>query len=260
MEWINPAKKLTCTQIEFNFTNMYDPQQADEWYDQTLEVGVAQLETGNYSVDPFLVSPEDSRYGITLLIRPNLSICSEIQDFLSALKTIDPNQYYYPDSDIHVTVLSIISCFEGFQLNQIQTKEYILRISKALKDLEPFDLEFKGVTLSSGAVMIRGHMLTEQLNQMRENLRNEFRNSSLLHSIDQRYAIFTAHSTVVRYRYPIENVPAWIHTIREYQNRYFGIQQVNQLELVFNDWYQRKDKVSLIKLFKLPHDTIQGDF
>ena len=230
---------------------MHPIQQAEEWYDQSLETGISLLETGNYTVDPHLLSTDDSRYGITLLIRPDAFICSAIQDFLNTLKSIDPNQYYYPTSDIHVTVLSIISCFEGFELNQIDPAAYIRLIAKALENCTAFELEFRGVTLSSGAVMIRGHLVNDQLNHIREQLRNVFRASTLLHSIDERYTIFTAHSTVVRYQYPIEHIPAWIHKIRDYQDHFFGKQEVSRLELVYNDWYQRKEKVRILQSFDL---------
>lgn len=230
---------------------MHPIQQAEEWYNQSLETGITQLETGNYRVDPHLLSTDDSRYGITLLIRPDPSICSAIQEFLNTLKSIDPNQYYYPASDIHVTVLSIISCFEGFELNQVNPAEYIRIITNTLENCSAFELEFRGVTLSSGAVMIRGHLVSDQLNHIREQLRSAFRASKLLHSIDERYTIFTAHSTVVRYQYPIEHIPAWIHKIREYQDHLFGKQEVGTLELVSNDWYQRKEKVRLLQSFYL---------
>lgn len=230
---------------------MHPGQQAEEWYDQSMETGLSSLETGNYTVDPHLLSSDDNRFGISLLIRPDLAIRNNIQEFLHALELIDPNQYYYPVSDIHVTVLSIISCFPGFQLNQIQPADYIGLISNSLNNCSPFTIEFRGVTVSSGAVMIRGHLENDQLNQLREKVRNAFKTSNLLHSIDERYTIFTAHSTVVRYQYPLEHIAAWIHKIREYQNHPFGIHKVDTLELVFNDWYQRAEKVKLLNKFKL---------
>ncbi|GAB2666853.1 hypothetical protein GCM10027036_20550 [Flavihumibacter cheonanensis] len=230
---------------------MHPNQQADDWYDQSMETGISLLETGNYAVDPHLLSQYDNRYGISLLIRPAPAINLNIQDFLDALKKIDPNQYYYPSSDIHVTVLTIISCLPGFQLNQIQADDYINLVANSLYDCSPFQLEFKGVTLSSGAVLVRGHPVDDQLNHIRENIRTAFKASRLLHSIDERYTIITAHSSVVRYQYPIENIPAWIYKIREFQNYDFGMQTVDTLELVFNDWFMRKDKVRILKEIQL---------
>lgn len=238
-------------QENFYLYSMHPIKQAEEWYNQSMETGISLVETGNYTIDPYLLSKHDTRYGISLLIRPGASTNLKIQDFLDQLRIIDPNQYYYPGSDIHVTVLSIISCFPGFQLNQIHPEDYIKLVANSLNNCSPFPIEFRGVTLSSGAVLIRGHLVDDQLNLIRESLRNSFKNSRLLHSIDERYTIFTAHSTVVRYQYPIENISAWIHKIREFQNHSFGTTSVTQLELVFNDWYQRKDKVNLLNRFKL---------
>ena len=73
----------------------------------------------NYVIDTTIDAENDNRFGITLLIRPPESIKNKIQSFLNELKKDDPTQYYYPNSDMHITVLSIISCYDGFGLNQI---------------------------------------------------------------------------------------------------------------------------------------------
>ena len=61
-------------------------------------------------------------------------------------------------------------------------------------------LTYKGVTASPSCLMIQGFMNHESLNITRNNLRKKLKNTTLQQSIDKRYSIQTAHSTVCRFR------------------------------------------------------------
>lgn len=81
-------------------------------YNQLYKTSSEVILEGNYKLDTQISDASDSRFGVTLLIRPNKTIKNKIHSFLDQLKSIEPEQYYYPDSDIHITVMSIISCYE----------------------------------------------------------------------------------------------------------------------------------------------------
>lgn len=226
-------------------------------YDQFFKEGIRAIETNTYTINELLQADLDQRYGITLLMRPDAAARVSIQQFLSELRSIDPHQYYYPESDMHVTILSIISCYEGFQLHQINAAAYADIIREVLANQPAIRMEFKGITLSPAAVMIRGFVSDDALNHVRDQLRVAFKFSGLRHSIDERYSIFTAHSTVVRYQQKLADPAAWIRKIREYESHPFGKQQVKVMELVHNDWYQRKEKVQQLAYFSIPENEDQ---
>ena len=58
------------------------------------------------------------------MLRPDNFVKDKIQKLLSKIKLIEPNQYFYRDSDLHLTVMSIISCYNGFNLNKIGIEDY----------------------------------------------------------------------------------------------------------------------------------------
>ena len=87
-------------------------------YNKLYEDSIQKIRSDSYQVDKLIDSTNDKRFGITLLFRPDSSIKASIQKFLSKIKSIEPNQYFYRDSDLHVTVMSIISCYDGFNLSQ----------------------------------------------------------------------------------------------------------------------------------------------
>lgn len=99
-------------------------------YNQLYKTSKEAILSGNYILDSKIKDVSDSRFGITLLLRPSEKIKANIQLFLDKLKKLDSKQYYYPNGDIHVTIMSIISCYEGFSLDKINIEDYIKIIEK----------------------------------------------------------------------------------------------------------------------------------
>jgi 2'-5' RNA ligase len=220
-------------------------------YDQLYETSSEIISAGKYSIDSELKNESDSRYGITLLIRPNEEIKSNIQQFITELKNAEPTQYFYPDSDIHITVMSIISCSDKFTLNQISPNEYIEVICRSLVDVEKIKIHYKGVTASPSAIMIQGFPSDETLNNLRNRLRENFKNSGLQQSIDSRYSISTAHSTIMRFQEKLHDPKKLIQIAEKFRDYDFGEFEVKNLELVYNDWYQRKSTMRVLGDFGL---------
>lgn len=220
-------------------------------YSKLYQDSIQKIQLDCYQPDPLIDSSDDKRLGITLLLRPNGSVNKNIQKVLSELRTIEPNQYYYPDTDLHVTVMSIISCYDGFNLNQIKIDDYVDTIKKSLSGLSRFKIEFRGITASPSCLMIQGFLADDTLNQIRDNLRLDFKNTDLEQSLDKRYSIQTAHSTIVRLRQTLKNKEEYLNKVNEFRDFYFGTFEVDTLELVYNDWYQRKERVKTLYQFRL---------
>lgn len=222
-----------------------------EHYNQLYKSASEAILNGKYNLDSYINNSSDSRFGITLLARPNEKVNTEIQQFLDKLKAVDPSQYYYPNSDVHITVLSIISCYQGFSLDKIAVEEYVKTIQKSLIDLDEITIEFRGVTASDSAIMIQGFPTDESLNNLRNKLRENFKNLALEQSIDSRYSISTAHSTVMRFTEKLVNPEKLIEITEEFRDYNFGSFKVEKVELVFNDWYQREKNTIHLKNFDI---------
>lgn len=221
-----------------------------EHYNKLYNDSITKILNGDYEIDHLIDSDTDQRFGITLVIRPNEATNNHIQQFLTEAKAIEPDQYYYQNADIHITLMSIISCYEGFDLSNINVEDYVKLIQQVLAKHKSFNIQFKGLTASPSCILIQG-FLTETLNGIREDLRTAFKNSDLKQSIDQRYAIQTAHSTVIRFRSELKNKEALIDLIEKYRDYDFGTFEIKQVELVYNDWYQREKYVKKLHMFPL---------
>ena len=222
-----------------------------EHYNKLYQHAIQKIQSGSYQVDKLIDSDYDNRYGITLLLRPDNAVKANIQKFLCEIKVLEPNQYFYRNSDLHVTVMSIISCYDMFNLNQIIIEDYIDTIKKCLIGINNFNIEFKGLTASPSCVMVQGFLKDDTLNLIRKNLRADFATTSFEQSMDKRYAIQTAHSTILRLIENLKDKERFLEEVEKYRDFYFGTVKVDSLEFVFNDWYQRKEYVKELYRFGL---------
>ncbi|WP_163411577.1 2'-5' RNA ligase family protein [Flavobacterium ajazii] len=221
-----------------------------EHYNALFKKSSELILSENYTIDSKINDDSDKRFGLTLLVRPNNEINTNIQAFLKELKKAEPDQYYYPNSDIHITIMSIISCYEGFSLDKFNISEYVDIIEKSLVDVNEIQIDFQGITSSPSAIMIQGFPTDDSLNILRDKLRENFKNSSLQQSMDSRYTITAAHATVMRFQNKLQNPKRLIEVIEKFRNQNFGKFTVDKIELVFNDWYQReKNTINICDLY-----------
>lgn len=222
-----------------------------EHYNKLYKESINNISLGKYEIDNLIDSTSDKRFGITLLIRPSNEVKDEIQKFLYELKKVEPNQYYYPNSDIHITIMSIISCYEDFDIEKIDLTKYTELIKKCLPLNKNIKIQFKGLTASNSCIMLQGFMNNNIINDIRNKLRIEFKNSELEQSLDKRYSIQTAHSTIVRLRRKFNQKDKFLKIIDKYVDYNFGTFGIEKIELVYNDWYQRNELVKNLEDFKL---------
>ena len=215
-------------------------------YDAMRTAALSLLAHGEAELDPLIDSPHDTRRGLTLLTRPPATITAAIQEMLAEFQAIDPAQYYYPTPDIHLTLLSIISCYPGFTLAAVDPARYQAALQAILADCRPFTITYAGLTASPGGIMVQGFPQDAGLQHLRTATRKFFQNTDLPQSIDHRYVLQTAHSTVIRFRKPLASPARLLATFRQYQQHFFGSFEVNTAELVFNDWYQRAANTRLL--------------
>jgi 2'-5' RNA ligase len=220
-------------------------------YDAMRRAAFDQLQQQGPSVDSLIDSAQDTRRGITLLARPAEGITAKIAAVLADFHQSEPDQYYYPVSDIHLTVLSIISCYPGFALNDINVEAYQDTASAIARQTAPFAIRFSGLTASPSGVMVQGMPLGEGLKHLREETRRFFRKSGLQQSIDLRYTLQTAHATVIRFKSGLLNTAAFIKKVEQYEGLDFGVFTVDAVELVYNDWYQRAANTVLLGKYSL---------
>lgn len=229
--------------------------EAQEIYNQLYHSSKHILRSGKIDIDKNLHGLEnDNRRGLSIILRPDGNTANQIERFQDEMQKIESRQYYQPKTDLHITVLSIITAYDGFKLEQIDIEHYSNIISDALKNHKKFSISLQGVTCSTGAVMIQGFDESGSLQIIRENIKQAFKHSRLKDSLDSRYNLKTAHFTVARFMKLLQDPQSYYEIIEKYRNHYFGSFEVAELDFVYHDWYQSTDKLQILKKLKL-HST-----
>ncbi|MCB2199482.1 2'-5' RNA ligase family protein [bacterium] len=220
-------------------------------YDTMWKDAHARFERGDFELDQHINSSLDTRRGLTLLARPPAYILDSLQELLTTLSPVVEGQYSYPRSDIHMTILSIISCYAGFCEEVVPLEEYCRLIRNSVEHVPPFEVTFTGLTASPSCLMVRGYPSGEGLTVLRDRLRETFLESELEQSIDSRYRIETAHLTILRFARSVARPKEFLDLLRETSTIEIGRCKIDNVEFVANDWYQRQANTRLIERFQL---------
>lgn len=93
--------------------------------------------------------------------------------------------------------------------------------------------------------------MDNNLLQIRDTLRNNFKKIDLFHSIDSRYPIQSAHITIARFTKPIQQPKEYATIIKRNRTNNFGTIKFNEIEFSFNDWYHTNKTIVILDCLKL---------
>lgn len=226
---------------------IFDRPKLEEHYAKILEQNRNKILSGGIG-DNYLLSPDtDTRMALVLAIRISNPICRNITGYLEELKAVEPNLYYYPASDFHITVLDLLCGMPGRTIPD-NIADYIACIKECACQISPFGITFNGATMSDNAVLIKGYY-EYALEKFRQLLRQAMKTYNL--SLEERYETFSSHITVVRIPEHLTNPDKFLACIAD--KRPFGEMQVTSFELVFHNWYgSKKQPVATIDIGAAP--------
>jgi len=147
---------------------------------------------------------------------------------------LEPHQYYYPASDLHITIFDFIQAQTDFQRDEALEKIFLEIATQAVNGFGAFNIQMKGVVFSNEAGLIRGFDGNKLL-FLRENIRSLRTEAGLRN--DERYESESAHVTFTRFKNRLEDPITFYTFIEASKMTYLGEESVNQVELVEHDWY-----------------------
>ncbi|TCL74265.1 A-kinase anchor protein AKAP7 [Hydrogenispora ethanolica] len=210
--------------------------------------GMEAIRSGQEKIDPHLNNlGQDKRLGLTLLITIKGEITQGFQFLTEEIQKIESEQYFYPETDLHITILDLISATESFEKNDAMIRESIKVVQNAMKGLSPFDVQFNGIIASNAAILVKGYD-DGGLQKLRRRTRKTASEYGII--LKERYQSISAHSTIVRFKKALKNREQLSAVLQQYHDFDMGVMKVNELELVVHDWYNRK-KDSVRKLLWL---------
>lgn len=228
-----------------------DHRRLQAHYDRLWSGAIGRIRAGDIEADPVLAAGRpDRRRGLTVIARPGPEVRRRVAAFLGRLRAVEPNQHYYARMELHVTVLSLFTATVAPARFFARTGEYADVVDSVLEKAAPFRIEFVGVTVSPGAILIQG-FCDETLNRLRDALRGELRSRGLGEALDERYRLETAHLTVVRFQARLRESERFAAELERARAFPFGATDMNTLSLVRNDWYMTRQIQETVKCYRL---------
>ena len=210
----------------------------DALYEKIDFEGREAIRNRREMIDPVLNHLEqDKRLELTLLIHIGGTVAGSLKAFMDEMRKLEPDQYFYPESDLHVTVLDLISADQNFERNRLVIDESLELAKSAISGLPPFCIDFNGIITSNAAVLAKGYY-TGGLRNLRDRLRSIAMEQGF--DLRERYQSISAHSTIIRYKSALQNREKFLTTLEKYKRFNIGGLKVNELELVIHDWYNRR--------------------
>ena len=220
-------------------------------YDQLWSGALGRIRAGKIDLDPVLQARVlDRRRGLTVIARPSRAVRESVGLFLRELRRLEPEQYYYTATELHLTVLSLFTTTLDFEPFFAQKERYIAAVDAALNSAAPMRVVFEGVTASPGTVMIQGFFETGELDELRDGLRRQLRLRGMEKGVDERYRLETAHMTLMRFRAPLRDAERLMEALERARRRPFGETTVKRFALVEHDWYMSRRTTVTLKHYR----------
>lgn len=223
----------------------------DQLYREIDRRGRQAIAGSRVQVDPYLKElAADRRQGLSLICRLPAHVTRNINLALALLKQVEPDLYYYPSADMHITVLDLIGARTDFDCPPDRLEEYVTCLTRIAQAVPPVDWRLAGLIASPGAILVKGYY-SPALLKLRTRLRYELPAMGL--ALKERYPTISGHVTVARFI----NQPAQPQILLDHlaSNRDLAVGAFTspKLELVVHDWYNHHSR--LVKEIELGADS-----
>lgn len=222
-------------------------QQLIALYHSIDQRGRQQLRARQITGDAVLANQRrDDRRGLTLLATPPAHVARNIQYCLAALRSSFPELYYYPSTDLHITILDLLQATDHFQLSTTEFEHYRRLVAQVLSQSRPVEWTIKGVYLSPAGVLVGG-FYSPNLTTIRDYIRQQCHNQGL--PITERYQTTSGHLTVARFITPPTEGDKLSQAVGRLAQSNFGTFTSRQFSLVVHDWYNSQvDQLAILPI------------
>jgi hypothetical protein len=217
---------------------------------------IAKLEslyTLDIQLDPVLAQERrqpgaDQRHGVVLIARPPPVVCRLVADLCAPLRRLEPGQYFYPERDLHLTLLEIAHSQPGPVADALAAR-VLGALPEALADAPRPWLNHPHLMAGRTTGALRFCARDAALDRLREGL-----NRALLdHGIwtRPRYPPGSAHLTFLRYVGPLgSGLDVWVKALKTAAGQLRELAHdgpewpVDSLHLTWGaTWYGRRPRI-----------------
>ncbi|WP_435247050.1 alpha/beta hydrolase family protein [Vibrio sp. nBUS_14] len=108
----------------------------------------------------------------------------------------------------------MISCLPEFSVTEIDVNSYIDIFRSVLKNTGKIEIRYQGVSASPNCIVIQGFPISDTLERLRNELRTQLIEAGVRVTFDSRYKLVTAHSSIIRFKAPLNDAQQLQEDIR----------------------------------------------
>jgi len=196
--------------------------------------------------DPILVREldkpgSDLRYGVNLVCRPPKEVSAFIFELQNRLRRFEPNQYYYPLADLHLTLVEIAHSLNP-DVAALISETIASRVDAWLAGLPSFILRSAKMGYDERSCFLRFET-TGQFRSLRDLIST--RAATLGLPLKSRYGSTSAHLTFMRYVRPLTaNLDDWSHLLRDLARQTTVTWSVTEMWLTWGaTWFGMRSRI-----------------
>lgn len=203
-----------------------------------------QIKAGNGQVD-FPSQAEMKPTHTTTVVRLPVEITDECSHLVEEIKATYPDHYYYPQSDMHFTLLNLDKLIATSN-NRIDTELITNNIKQALADLPPLEMKVCGLGLFPTTIFAKLFDVSGVIEEYRSAIKDAVLNALSISETDTKALVEgIAFVNLVRFKYAPE--PELVNMVNVMGDTELGTFKASCIELVETN-----------KLLSLPETIIRG--
>jgi 2'-5' RNA ligase len=206
------------------------------------------VERGDLAYDEtFGQARRDGPLGYVLQIAA-ANLLHKYEELISCFRVMEPDQNYYPKSDLHITVFEFVSVRPDFRNYEKNIEIFKEVCSEVLEAVLPFPIRFSGTVFTRTSGILAGYD-DDRLVKIREALRSRLASRGIAPL--ERYQSRSAHLSFMGYRRKMQNHHAFLKLVETTKETEWETVEVTKLELVEHDWYNRVETRRVLREFRL---------
>lgn len=219
-----------------------------ESYEKIRNENIGYVENGRIErAEAFRPGFDAGARGYVLQIAASDSL-DGYDDLISGFREVEPDQYYYPESDIHVTVFEFVSVRSDFRNYEKDIGAFEEVCTEALREVGPFEIALLGTVFTRTSGILAGYD-DDILTEIRDGIRNRSRARGIAPL--ERYRSESAHISFMGYRAELRDRRGFLKLAKATRDLDLGTMTVRRLELVEHDWLNRIGERTLLREYEL---------
>jgi hypothetical protein len=192
----------------------------------------------------------DQRCGINFVCRPTTEIRKAITGIQKHLNNLEPEQYYYPELDIHLTLLEM--CHSRMPQEVIEiANDLTSKLLSLFQDVASFTLYSPALSLDRRGCALTFLPSNDTLQLSRDLLAIRLRDSGI--PLAPRYKATSAHVSIMRYvLQPKCDRHSWVQTVSDILLDATVQWQVSEVWMTWGpNWYGMRNRIQQAGPFQL---------